>query len=159
MVHREVVERRGGSQRMASLAGRPKRMAKRKPGSPTESKTGRILKRTGSMPASRAQPEYRYWVDVRGRQHFNFRQRIWLDRSVRMAVTPNLSIALETLALNLITTAVMEAGTGMNIEVVNGLTRPFCVECLLTAPSIGWVIPRASIRAWIGSHLPRAWEE
>jgi hypothetical protein len=47
--------------------------------------------------------DYRYFIDRQGRQHFNFRQRVWLDASVQMACTRGYSLALETLALNLLT--------------------------------------------------------
>jgi len=46
---------------------------------------------------------FRYFVDRSGCQHFNFPQRIWLDPTIAMAVTPVQTIALETLAINLLT--------------------------------------------------------
>ena len=44
-----------------------------------------------------------FYVGSQGRQHFNFPQRIWPYPSVPMAVTPVMSIKLETLAINLLT--------------------------------------------------------
>ena len=42
-----------------------------------------------------------FYVDSRGRQHFNFPQRVWLYPCVPMAVTPVMSIDLESPAINL----------------------------------------------------------
>src|ERR1700684_1327009 len=42
-------------------------------------------------------------MDSQGRQHFNFPQRVWLSPSAPIVVTPGKSIALETLAINLLT--------------------------------------------------------
>ena len=46
--------------------------------------------------------DFRYFMDAQGRQHFNFVQRVWLHASVGMAVTPVMTLALETLAINLL---------------------------------------------------------
>lgn len=99
--------------------------------------------------------DFRYYVDARGHQHFNFEQRVWLDRSVQMAVTPVMTIALETLALNLLAHSAGECAGGTRVAAASRspvkLARRFCAQCLLTAHPAGWVIPRATIEAWLAS--------
>jgi hypothetical protein len=94
-------------------------------------------------------------VDSQGRQHFNFPQRVWLYPSVPMAVTPMMSIELETLALNLLTPLTRErdyrAAVGVTSKRVRRLASRFCAECLLTAQSQAWVMQRSTIRAWLAS--------
>src|SRR5208283_3432607 len=57
-----------------------------------------------------AEVEFRYCLDRRGTQHFNFEQRVWIERSVAMAFTPVRTTALETLAINLLTLAARPRG-------------------------------------------------
>ncbi|MGH9643509.1 MAG: hypothetical protein ACRD3Q_13930 [Terriglobales bacterium] len=100
--------------------------------------------------------EFRYCVDARGRQHFNFRQRIWLHPAVDMAVTPVMTVALETLAINLLTRLTRKrdccAAVGLTSRRMLRLAPRFCVECLLGGQPGGWVMPRAALRAWLSSH-------
>lgn len=120
-----------------------------------------------ALPARKARPvrgpkrrtsdgEFRYCVDARGRQHFNFRQRIWLHPSVAMAVTPVMTVALETLAVNLLTRLTRErdchAAVGLTSRRMLRLAPRFCAECLLGGQPGGWVMPRAALRAWLSSH-------
>ena len=74
-----------------------------------------------------------------------------------MAVTPVLTVALETLAVNLLTEVTRERGYVAEVGVtswrVMQLAATFCEECLLTARGSGWVIPRASVKAWMAAHL------
>lgn len=99
--------------------------------------------------------DFCYYVDTQGRQHFNFVQRIWLRASVGMAVTPVMTIALETLAINLLTHLIRErdypVAVGVTSRRVLKLARRFCTECLLTAQADGWVMPRSTLRAWLAS--------
>jgi len=101
--------------------------------------------------------KFRYFVDSSGRQHFNFVQRIWLQPQVEMAVTPVPTVALETLAVNLLTEVTRErdyvALVGVTSRRVMQLASTFCEECLLTAHGNGWVIPRASVKSWMAAHL------
>ena len=101
--------------------------------------------------------KFRYFVDSNGRQHFNFPQRIWLEARVEMAVTPVPTVALETLAVNLLTEVTRErdyvAAVGVTSRRVMQMAATFCDECLLTARGNGWVIPRASVKSWIAAHL------
>lgn len=103
-----------------------------------------------------ASADFRYYVDTQGFQHFNFQQRIWRNPMVQMAVTPVMSTALETLALNLFAYITPEgahrnrAGATSTRRLVR-LARQFCAECLLTASPEGWVIPRSTIEAWLVS--------
>jgi hypothetical protein len=103
--------------------------------------------------------EYCYRLDGDGRQHFNFEQRVWLRRQVPMAVTPVLTVALETLAVNLLSLAVLgrEGHASIDVTSTQGLrlARLFCEQCLLTANADGWVMPRASVRAWIAAQRRR----
>jgi hypothetical protein len=101
--------------------------------------------------------EFRYFIDRQGRQHFNFRQRVWLDASVQMACTRVYSLALKTLAVNLLTMATRkrdyQAAVGFTSRRVVLLAPSFSRECLLSAPDEAWALPLASIKAWLGSRL------
>lgn len=96
--------------------------------------------------------DFWYYVDTHGRQHFNFPQRVWLRASVDMAVTPVMTLALETLAINLLTHLTRErdyrAAVGFTSSRAVKLARRFCRECLLTAQAEGWVMPRATLKEW-----------
>jgi hypothetical protein len=104
--------------------------------------------------------DFRYFVDNRGRQHFNFKQEIWLDSSVQMAFTRVYSVALKTLAVNLLTLAT----EGRDIPVAIGntsrsalvLAASFSRQCLMGAPDKAWALPRATIEEWIASRRRRA---
>jgi hypothetical protein len=111
----------------------------------------------GSPPRRRKQREleFRFFVDQRGRQHFNFRQKIWLDASVQIAFTSVYSIALKTLAANLLTLAIDKPGRNAVL-----LATAFSRECLMGAPDKAWALPKASIESWLESkqrrlHQPR----
>lgn len=100
-----------------------------------------------------AHTEFRCHVDRSGRQHFNFAQRVWLRRSVRMACTRAHSTALATLAVNLLAMVLEEPDRRAAIRSARrramSLARRFAEDCLLTAPEDGWVMPRDTIEAWI----------
>jgi hypothetical protein len=142
----------------------------RKPGSviaPTartdKAKASGYRKQPCASPAVRLQlarptggcADFRYYLDSRGYQHFNFKQRLWPNPSVRMAVTPVMTIALETLAVNLLAHVTGErsdrACPSINPRRLARLARRFCAQCLLTACPAGWVIPRCTIEAWLAS--------
>ena len=101
---------------------------------------------------------FRYFVDRSGCQHFNFPQRIWVDPTVAMAVTSVQTLALETLAINLLTFVTRErdyrAAVGITSQRAIALAREFCADCLLGAPAEAWELPRATIKAWLESHRP-----
>jgi hypothetical protein len=73
-----------------------------------------------------------------------------------MAVTSITTLALETLAVNLLTQVTRErnfaVAVGITSRRVLQLAHRFCGECLLTAHRDGWVIPRATVRAWLAAH-------
>jgi hypothetical protein len=94
---------------------------------------------------------FHYFLDRYGRQHFNFRQHIWLDPGIQMAYTPIRTIALDTLAINLLTFEVHDRA-GFTSQRAIELIAPFCTECLLTSPRNAWLLPRATIKAWADSH-------
>jgi hypothetical protein len=102
-----------------------------------------------------ARGDFRYYVDSRGLQHFNFEQKIWRNPAVQMAVTPVMTTALETLAINLLAYTTPERTDRPRVCVKSKdlvrLARRFCAECLLTACPAGWVIPRCTIEAWLVS--------
>jgi hypothetical protein len=105
------------------------------------------------QPARRRGPrelEFRFFIDQRGRQHFNFRQRIWLDRSVEMAFTHVYSIALKTLAANLLALA-LEQPSRCAVRLAPAFSR----ECLMGAPDKAWVLPKATIESWLESKRRR----
>lgn len=101
-------------------------------------------------------------VDRRGRQHFNFQQRVWLHPAIAMAYTKVPSAAMTTLAANLLTLALRTPGEralgrlewALASRYARALARRFSAECLLHAPDEGWVIPCAAIRAWLATRLP-----
>ncbi len=103
--------------------------------------------------------EYRFFVDRQGRQHFNFRQRVWLDASVQMAYTRVYSVALKTLAVNLLMLVTPKrncrAAARLTSRQAILLAPSFIRECLSGAPDAAWVMPRAAIEAWLESR-PRA---
>ena len=101
--------------------------------------------------------EFRYFIDRQGRQHFNFRQRVWLDASVQMAYTRVYSVALKTLAVNLLMMAMAKrdchAATRLTARQAGLLAPSFVRECLLDAPDEAWALPRTTIEAWLESRL------
>jgi hypothetical protein len=101
--------------------------------------------------------EFRYFVDRQGRQHFNFRQKVWLDASVQMAYTRVYSVALKTLAVNLLTLVTrkrdLQAAVGNTSRRVVLLAPSFSRECLLGAPDEAWALPKTTIKAWLESRL------
>ena len=125
----------------------------------TPARSRRVSCRAGSQSVWRADrpraalSRYCYYVDASGRQHFNFTQQIWLRVQVEMAMTPVMTVALETLAVNLLTQVARErdhlAVVGVTSKRVMRLARRFCMECLLTARADGWVMPRAALRDWL----------
>lgn len=104
--------------------------------------------------------ELRCRVDQRGRQHFNFRQHLWIDPAVPMACTRGHSTALLTLAVNLLLLGMaerrarLESEPAVTARLAIGLARRFVDECLLDCPEMGWVMPREAIGAWVSSHWP-----
>jgi hypothetical protein len=94
--------------------------------------------------------EYRFCVDQRGRQHFDFEQTIWLDRSVAMAFTRVYSTALKTLAANLLAHALDKSA-----RAATELAPAFSRECLMGAPDQAWVLPKSTIEAWFESRQRR----
>jgi hypothetical protein len=107
--------------------------------------------------------DFRYFVDRAGRQHFNFAQRIWLDPAIEMAFTRVQTLALETLALNLLTFMTRErdhrAAVGITSHRAVVLAPEFCADCLRSAPPEAWELPRAAIKAWLDSHRPESARE
>jgi hypothetical protein len=94
--------------------------------------------------------EFRFFIDQRGRQHFNFRQKIWLDASVPMAFTRVYSVALKTLAANLLCLAIDKP-----VRNAIRLAPAFSRECLMGAPDRAWALPKATIQAWLESKRQR----
>ena len=98
-----------------------------------------------------------FYVDSQGRQHFNFPQPVWLYASVPMAVTPGMSIELETLAINLLTWLTQErdyrAAMGITCKRVRRLASRFCAPRLLAAQPPAWVMHRSSPRPLAHSPL------
>jgi hypothetical protein len=73
-----------------------------------------------------------------------------------MAVTSIMTLALKTLAVNLLTQVTRErnctVAVGTTSRRVLQLAQRFCGQCLLTAHRDGWVIPRATVKAWLAAH-------
>jgi hypothetical protein len=96
-----------------------------------------------------APPEFRFFIDQHGRQHFNFKQQRWLTASVEMAFTRVYSTALKTLAANML------ALYGIPGRSAVLLAPAFCRECLMGAPDRAWALPMATIEAWLDSKKRR----
>lgn len=97
--------------------------------------------------------EYRYFIDRQGRQHFNFRQRVWLNASVQMAYTRVYSVALKTLAVNLLVLADYRTAARLTPRKAGLLAPSFIRECLVGAPDAAWALPSTTIEAWLESRL------
>jgi hypothetical protein len=102
-----------------------------------------------------------FHLDDAGRQHFNFKQQIWLHATVPMAFTPRCHTrALETLAVNLLTLATPErdyqAAKGATSRWAIRLAPRFCEECLLGAPAEGWELRVSVLHSWIAAHRTAA---
>jgi hypothetical protein len=154
MTHAEHAAERGNAREPRSVIAPPVRIDEVS-SRPRKQPCGSPSVRLQSPRALGAGGDFRYYVDFRGCQHFNFDQRIWRNPSVQMAVTPVMTIALETLAINLLAHITGERGDGAHVGVTSKalvkLARRFCVQCLLTACPAGWVIPRCTIEAWLVS--------
>jgi hypothetical protein len=117
-----------------------------------------VASRTNTRYRKNALPskgEFRFRVDQQGRQHFNFRQQIWLDESVAMAHTPIYTMALKTLAVNLLTMTLnvrnVRAAIGSTSKTALSLAPAFSKQCLLGAPSGAWILPKTTIEGWLES--------
>jgi len=110
-----------------------------------------------SVMARPARGDVCFYLDSHGRQHFNFPQRVWLYSLVPMAVTPGMSIELETLAINLLTWLTQErdyrAAMGITCKRVRRLASRFCAPRLLAAQPPAWVMHRSSPRPLAHSPL------
>jgi hypothetical protein len=142
---------------MMSLDGRGKPRPRREPNA-TRVKNRKALRTTGKTPP---QPidEFRFQMDKRGKQHFNFNQEIWLDPTVQMAHAPVYTTALKTLAVNLLTLTINKrdrrAAVGITSRTAISLAPSFCRQCLMGAPGKAWALPRATIEAWLESKRRR----
>jgi hypothetical protein len=98
-----------------------------------------------------------FYVDANGRQHFNFIQQIWLRPQVEMAMTAAMTVALETLAVNLLTQITRDRDcptvVGVTSKRVMRLARQFCIDCLLSAHPDGWLMPRTAVKSWFAAQL------
>jgi hypothetical protein len=126
------------------------------------SQSNRIERRPSSRRKEQSKPrlrdyEFRYFLDRQGRQHFNFRQRIWLDPSVQMAYTRVNSVALKTLAVNLLMLVTpkrdYQGAAGLTSRQAVLLAPSFIRDCLIGAPDEAWALPRTTIEAWAESRL------
>jgi len=142
--------------------GAPLRSPKRVPDKPAARRSRRCARIARAADPARnaralaAPPEdICFHIDRDGRQHFNFKQQIWLDPAVPMACTRVHSTALTTLAINLLTLVLRRRDYHAAIGTVSRravvLAREFSDDCLLRAPGQAWVMPRSAIRAWVDS--------
>jgi hypothetical protein len=127
-----------------------------------ESRSNQIDRRRPARRQEQSRPclsdyDFRYFIDRQGRQHFNFRQRVWLDASVQMAYTRVYSVALKTLAVNLLMMVMAKrdhhAAARLTPRQAGLLAPAFVRECLSGAPDEAWALPRATIEAWLESRL------
>jgi hypothetical protein len=126
------------------------------------SQSNQIERRRSARPQEQSTPrrrdyEFRYFVDRQGRQHFNFRQRVWLDVSVQMAYTRVYSVALKTLAVNLLMLVTPKRDYRAAVRLTSRqavlLAPSFIRDCLLGAPDEAWALPTTTIEAWLESRL------
>jgi hypothetical protein len=112
-----------------------------------------------SRRSDRRDTEFRFFLDRDGRQHFNFKQQIWLDSSVPMAYTRVYSTALKTLAVNLLTLVTdkrnCRIAIGLTSRKVLLLAPSFSRQCLLGAPDTAWALPRSTIESWLEAQARR----
>jgi hypothetical protein len=129
----------------------------RKESRPNQIEGGRSTRRQEQLKPCLRDYEFRYFIDRQGRQHFNFRQRVWLDASVQMAYTRVYSVALKTLAVNLLMMVMAKrdyhAATRLTPRQAGLLAPSFVRECLSGAPDEAWALPRTTIEAWLESRL------
>jgi len=115
--------------------------------------------RNGRPNSAASTEEFRFHIDQHGRQHFNFKQEIWLDAAVQMAHTRVYSTALKTLAVNLLTLTInrrdFRAAVGKTSRAAISLAPSFSRQCLIDAPDRAWIMPRATIEAWVHSKKRR----
>lgn len=110
-----------------------------------------------SVSPCKARDDVCFFVDPQGGQHFNSPRRVWPSPSVPMAVTPGMSIELETLAIYLLTPLTRErdyrAAVGVTSKRVRSLASRFGAECLLTARPTAWVMQCLTPRPLVHSPL------
>lgn len=93
-------------------------------------------KRSGASRPFHRRRVFRFRLDRNGRQHFNFPQSVWISASVPMSFTPAPSIALTTLALNML---LMASSTQASRQAPSRwrqdrrVAQRFALACLLTA--------------------------
>ncbi|MDX2086327.1 MAG: hypothetical protein SFX73_00700 [Kofleriaceae bacterium] len=90
-------------------------------------------------------------LDPEGREHFNFPQTHTLKRGVRMGTTPTMTLALETLAVNVLAPFVDEASRDARRGRLRALARVFAGEVLTGAAGSEWRISRDAVCAWLAS--------
>jgi hypothetical protein len=91
-------------------------------------------------------------LDPEGREHFNFPQTYTLKRGVRMGTTPTLTLAAETLAMNLLAPFVIDADGPVRRARLRALARVFAEQVLADAAGSDWRISRDAVRAWLASN-------
>jgi hypothetical protein len=98
-------------------------------------------------------------MDRRGKQHFNFKQEIWIEATVQMAHANVYSTALKTLAVNLLTLTINKRDyrvvVGITSRTAISLAPSFCRQCLMGAPGKAWALPKATIEDWLESKRRR----
>lgn len=130
------------------------------------------LKRAGRPAAAKASYEYRWdTLDCRtfrsigviarrapdGSPRFNFPQTVWLFPGVEMDWSARNTRAVQTLAVNILTSFLLERNVvtyfgATSRRVLNGAAR-FADACLTTMPAQGGCISRELIEKWILEEL------
>lgn len=91
-------------------------------------------------------------LDPEGREHFNFPQTYTLKRGVRMGTTPTLTLAVETLAMNVLAPFVSDAASASARHRLRHLSRLFAEDVLLLVAGSDWRISREAVRSWIAAN-------
>lgn len=134
----------------------------------TATDTARYLRRTAAMRRESFQWDDVTWrnvgdwdlatfgaiarLDPDGREYFNFPQTLTLKRGVRMGTTPTLTLAVETLAVNVLAPFVADAFSDTRRSRLRVLARAFAEEVLAHAAGSEWRMSRDAIRSWLASN-------
>ena len=91
-------------------------------------------------------------LDPDGGEHFNFPQTYTLKRGVRMGTTPTPTLAVETLAMNVLAPFMSDAQSASARNRLRHLARLFAEEVLAHAAGSDWRISREAVRSWLAAN-------
>src|ERR1700733_9088565 len=110
-----------------------------------------------SVSSRNARGDLFFYVPSEERQHFNLPQQLWLRPWVPMAVTPGMSLELETLTINLLMRVTCQRGYGASMGLTSKRVRRSASRLFagLLAQLPAWVRQQSTPRQLVDSpHLP-----